>query len=249
MSHVYGPNMSEKNFVSSMLDLVFPRQCLRCRITGTYACDKCLDGVEFLESQECPGCRKKMEYGSFCGRRCAKTFAFDQLVVAIKYDKESFVKKMIVRFKYKFSRELSKTLAKIMIIQFKNCFGEMEDCNDRILLVPVPIHPKKIKQRGFNQSRLLAEYIAKKFRLELVDNLIRIRSTKAQAKLGRRGRLKNLKDSIGLCRCYEEGVFKDKVVFLIDDVATTGSTLHECSKVLKACGASWVCGLVIARGQ
>lgn len=241
--------MDKKDFGGSVLDLVFPRKCLGCRKGGTYACEKCLDNIDFLQEQECPGCRKQVESGGFCSKRCAKTFFFDQLVVALKYDKESFVKKMIVRFKYKFSRELSETLARIMISQFRNCFGEMEDCKDEIVLAPVPIHPTKFRQRGFNQSRLLAEYLSKAFKLTLVDSLIRLRSTSSQAKLDRKGRLKNLKDSIGLCRCYKEGIFKDKVVFLVDDVATTGSTLNECSKVLKACGASWVCGLVIARGQ
>jgi ComF family protein len=169
--------------------------------------------------------------------------------VALEYDKSGFLKKMIVRFKYKFSKELSEVLANILLTQIINVFGGFEDCYEKIVIVPVPIHKKKMRQRGFNQSHLLASHLAKKFDLKMIDCLRRTKCTNSQAMLGRSERLQNVVNSMKIAKGVEQKNLRRKMVLIIDDIATTGSTLNECARILKENGVSWVCGLVIARSR
>ncbi len=113
------------------------------------------------------------------------------------------------------------------------------------LAVPVPLHPRRLRERGFNQSALLARYVARKTGMELdLFTFRRVRDTEVQSRLGKRARRRNVKGAFSVT---DPAGFRGRTIVLIDDVATTGSTLHECSTTLKRAGAGGVLCLVFAR--
>jgi ComF family protein len=116
---------------------------------------------------------------------------------------------------------------------------------DKLLVMPVPLHPRKLRQRGFNQSLLLARHVASRLEADLdYLSLRRTRFTQPQTSLTSDERKKNVRRAFGV---VEPTGLKGRAVLLIDDVATTGSTLNECARVLKKAGVKEVYGLVLAR--
>jgi ComF family protein len=113
------------------------------------------------------------------------------------------------------------------------------------LLMPVPLHPSRLKEREFNQSLLLADRINCRLRLPLsYGNLIRVRQTQPQTALSRRARLRNLRRAFVVLRPEEVA---GKRILLVDDVATTGTTANECAKALRRAGAADVYVGTLAR--
>ena len=111
------------------------------------------------------------------------------------------------------------------------------------LLMPVPLHPRRLRSRGYNQSALLAKGLSKKLGLEMDQRLlVRTRNTPPQVNASRDDRRENVQGSF---RCV--GPVLGRAVILVDDVATTGSTLSACATALKAAGAASAWGLVLAR--
>lgn len=114
-----------------------------------------------------------------------------------------------------------------------------------ILIIPVPLHKRRQRWRGFNQAEIIARQLSACFCLDLTLNqLVRQRYTKPQAKLNTLRRWQSIKGSFS----WQGASLNNQTVFLIDDVATTGATLNECARILKQAGADKVWGLVIARG-
>jgi ComF family protein len=112
-------------------------------------------------------------------------------------------------------------------------------------LIPVPLHPKRLRQRGFNQSVVLAKYLTPLLGIELdYLNLKRIRNTKSQTSLHSKERRKNVRNAFEV---IDKKSILRKSIILVDDVATTGNTLNECARTLKRAGASEVLAIVIAR--
>lgn len=240
-----------------MLDLLFPKRCISCGSIGKFICKECLGKIEFLEIQQCPSCKKNKNLGLFCSSRCKKEFHFDQLIVATKYKHEGLISKIITTFKYRFSEELGFILAQILKTQFIYHSQFLPFLKNSYLTF-VPIHKKRLLYRGFNQSEILANILAKSLKddpvlndyfcgVEVIDCLHRKEYRTEQAKLGRAERLVNLQGAFEIIKEKPDKV-SGKNFVLIDDVATTLSTLNECSKVLKMAGARYICGLVIARG-
>jgi len=113
------------------------------------------------------------------------------------------------------------------------------------LVVPVPLHRRKFKERGFNQTEFLAKIIAKHFNLKLVkDNLKRIKSTQTQAKLSKKERAENIKKAFLV---KDPDKFQGKSILLVDDVYTTGTTVKEIAKILKRAKAKDVYVFTLAR--
>jgi ComF family protein len=114
------------------------------------------------------------------------------------------------------------------------------------LILPVPLHVKRLKERGFNQAILLGEIFSKKWKLALSrNNLKRIRWTEPQVNLGAAERAANVRGAFAIT---SEKEITGKRVILLDDVYTTGSTAKECSRVLMKAGAIAVAVLTVARG-
>ncbi|MBU4338421.1 ComF family protein [Patescibacteria group bacterium] len=240
-----------------ILDIIFPIYCLGCGAEGKWICSECSEKVELLKKQACPVCGVESRTGARCFNCRAKT-ELDGVIAAAAYfgkeRKESLVKKAIHIFKYRFVKDLAEPLAAVITRQLKNrqiakpeksiIFGPY--INDKII-IPVPLHLKRFRWRGFNQADLLADNIAKYFDLPLEKSaLARRKNNIPQVEVrDRRERMKNIKDAF---ICVDGAKVKDKIVILVDDVATTSATLGECAKALKNSGAKEVWGVVVARG-
>lgn len=242
---------------NTVLNFFFPKRCLSCGEEGNFVCENCLKKISFLQNQQCPQCRRKNLIGNFCNKKCQNLYNFNQLIVSCYYKNNSLIKKIITAFKYRFLRELRTLLAIVLKTQFIY-LSQFINFEENVVFVPVPIHKKRLGYRGFNQSAELAktlltllktdEDFSKKFaNIKFSDCLIRTRYLHKQASLHRSERLQNLTDSINFSPSCSDQI-KGKFCILIDDVATTCTTLNECSKVLKQNGATYVCGLVLARG-
>lgn len=225
-----------KNF---LFDLIFPVHCVACRKEGEWFCTDCVQKIKLNEKQFCPVCWQESLGGRTC-ISCAKKSSLDGLLVTASYDRNPKLAQAVKTLKYKFSKNLAGNLAKILISTMrKNNFS------DKCVFVPVPLHKKRERWRGFNQAGLLVQAIAKEIDFPVENLLLRVRNTPQQAKLNRQDRLKNIDSAFALHKDYSP---KNKTIILVDDVSSTGATLTECAKVLKKNGAKEVWGLVLARG-
>lgn len=200
---------------------------------------------------------------------CLINYSLDGVWIAALYD-ELLVSQAIKSLKYYFISSLAADLSKLMILLIDRLIEQSRvlksaltegvtwrnlrlaetlplailNFNDN-LVVPAPLSEKRLRWRGFNQAELLARKVAAQYDLSLdSSNLIRVKHKKPQAKLAEIYRLENVKE----CFSWQGGNLNKKNIILIDDVVTTGATLNECAKVLKASGAGEVYGLVAAKG-
>jgi len=234
-----------KKITSFILDLIFPVYCSGCGKEGSYLCQNCAEEIIQTTKFFCPVCQKL----SFCGQvcpSCQKKSYLDGLIWIAPYQNQ-VLRKMIYSFKYEFARKMAKPLASLMAKTILNSeLINLFSPKEAWLIVPIPLQNKKLKERGFNQSELLAEEVSNQIKIPLVIGvLIKIKNTPSQTKLKERERKENVK---GAFSTKNINLVKDKKIILIDDVTTTGATLEEAAKVLKRAGAKLVWGLVLAKG-
>ncbi|PIR92784.1 hypothetical protein COT99_04360 [Candidatus Falkowbacteria bacterium CG10_big_fil_rev_8_21_14_0_10_43_10] len=241
-----------KSAINFFTDIIFPIECLGCGKEGKWICERCASAIPINRNSYCLGCKTKTDFGEFCDQ-CESQYNLSGVFIASDYDNE-LIKKTIKALKYRFvygiSRELSRLLILFMDRQRAKIKGN--ESLPRVITgfsnavaMPVPLHKKRQKWRGFNQAEKLAAEFAKHFRLELnTEDLRRVVSTKSQAKLSEAERKKNLIDSLA----WRGAGLAGRNIIIVDDVTTTGSTLEECAKVLKRAGAGEVWGLVVAKG-
>lgn len=235
-----------KKFV---LDVLFPRFCLNCRKEGSWLCEDCFSLIEISDRQYCPFCDpysggpKAVPDGRTCPG-CRKSRALSGLYAAAVYDSPLF-KKIINQFKYDpYIKELSLTLASLIISHIAQLNKLAEFQNG--FFAAIPLYKRKLRQRGFNQ----AEEIAKNISLEtggifLKDVLAKTKPTKNQVELQKSQRKENIR---GVFSCRKPDLISGKKIFLVDDVFTTGSTMEEAALALKRAGAKEIWGVVAARG-
>ncbi len=152
---------------------------------------------------------------------------------------------MINQFKYEpYIKELSKPLTSLIIHHLIN-LNKTSNLFD-FVLVSIPLHKKKLKQRGFNQAEEIAKELSENLKLPVFNNiLIKTKQTPAQVELEKGEREKNIKN---VFLCQEPESMINKKILLVDDIFTTGSTMEECARILKDAGAKEVRGVVVARG-
>lgn len=147
----------------------------------------------------------------------------------------------IQRFKYSSETHLASALGGLLSSFAKTILPHPEG----FVMVPVPLHKRRLRERGFNQSFLLAKVVSSELETPLdCLTFIRKRDTKSQTGLRRKERKRNVANAFSVTSA---AIFKGKKVLLVDDVITTGHTLNECAKVLKKSGALEVLCLALAR--
>ncbi|MCD6528401.1 ComF family protein [bacterium] len=239
------------NFKEFLKDLFFPRFCIGCGQEGTHLCQDCQSLIEILDRQYCPFCSQaKVVFDGKTCPLCRKSKHLSGLFFATSYQ-NPLVKKMISLFKYHFIKELSQPLASLIITHFQILskapnFLDKEKKKE-FILIPIPLHKKQLKTRGFNQAEELAKEISSFLEIPLINNtLLKIKETLPQVKLGREKRKENIKGAFFLKNPH---LIKGKRILLIDDVFTTGSTIEEAACLLKKAGAKEVWGVTVAREE
>lgn len=231
-----------------ILDILFPLRCLGCSKKGAWICDICLSQIPYRLEQRCPTCLKRVTQDGRICFECQDTTkrSLDGIFVA-SYYRDTLLPHAIHTYKYRFIPGLSQPLGSFLVRAITQSTLPLPDA-----IIPVPLHQRRLRFRGFNQSELLARILSQSLTpgLEIplhTDVLLRSRATKPQMKTSsREERLGNLKQAF----CLEEHTsytLTGKSLWLIDDVTTTGTTLEECAAVLKKHGAATVFGIVLAR--
>lgn len=177
--------------------------------------------------------------------RCRGGHTIDGSFASVIY--KGVVRKLLHAFKYKpYVSDLRKLIADLLyegLIQQEEFVKALQQDS---LFVPIPLHASRLKERGYNQSEILARELARQFNVRIQNLLQRVKKTTSQVGLKRGERVKNLKDAFVLSVPSE--ILEEKgSIFLVDDVLTTGSTFSEAAKVLKKAGARHVWGIALAR--
>lgn len=240
-------------WLQTALDFVFPAECQYCHgFLGNERivifCRTCWETISLIREPRCPRCgqphtSKKIHESPLplpCRVCRATTPFFDRALAAAYY--EDMLKEAIHQFKFRQKTALGNPLAQILATTLSK---EFHLFNNHTVL-PVPLHRTRQRQRGYNQSAILAKEVARHFHLPLVlNNLRRIRPTESQARLnGRKARQENVKDAFQVTSPAE---LCEKQVILVDDVMTTGATVNECAKTLKKAGVKSVLVLTVSR--
>lgn len=226
------------NFIYPLIDFIYPRNisCIICDkpigLKNTYSlCKDCFKEMNFLKDA-CLKCGRpiinhslEMEHSNCCSECYDKTYYFDRAISCIEYNQIS--KRIVLDFKYKSKTYLCKYIAQIISEKLY-----LEDINADYILF-VPIHKKRLKKRGFNQSEKIAKDLSKILKIPVKDSIFRIKNTKKLHKLNRREREEEVKNSFLIKDDNNE--LKNKNIILIDDIFTTGSTVNEISKELRLC--------------
>ena len=219
------------------LDLLFPQWCVGCGKEGEFICYSCRRSLPRIMPPLCPMCGKPQPSGILCSGCVGWQAEIDGIRSPFRFD--GVMRQAIHQLKYRNLRALAQPLAGLLqdYLVTNPVPGEV--------MVPVPLHQKRLRERGYNQSSLLAKELGKLINLPVVDDcLIRQRQAPPQARAATvEERRSNVVDAFS-CR---DRRLQDKQVLLIDDVSTSGATLDACATVLKANGATSVWGLVLAR--
>ena len=224
-------------FKGKFIDLVFPPRCVGCGKDGAFICSPCCGTIARLTPPLCPMCSKPLLQEDYCPSCRRLRLEIDGIRSPFVF--QGMVRRAIHQFKYRNFRALALPLSQLLAqyLETKPLPGDV--------LVPVPLHSRRLRERGYNQSGLLSRELGKLLGLPVVeDSLVRLRDTRAQARTpDAEERLGNV---LGAFSCRNESL-KGRRVLLVDDVCTTGATLNSCAIALKGAGASSVWGLALAR--
>lgn len=238
---------SVKQLLQVLLDVFLPPICHICHSfipnAGTiHICTTCRDLLQLVSSPLCPICGIPFAgTGSdhHCGACLTHPPHFDSAQAHFLY--EGPIRDLIHFFKYNRKTHLRSPLA---LLALEGASDFLADHQPH-LIVPVPLHRSRLRQRGFNQAVLLGNVLSCKLRLPMLpDILIRTRPTEPQINLTATERKINVQGAFSVIR---PAAVTGKRVLLLDDVMTTGSTMNECAKELKKAGADMVIAYTIAR--
>ena len=218
-------------------DFIFPPYCVGCGREGAFICPACRQSLPRIIPPVCPRCGRPHSSGVFCPDCIRWQADIDGIRSPFRF--EGVMREAIHQLKYQNLRALAAPLAG-MLQEYL-----IASPLDIDVLVPVPLHRKRLRERGYNQTSLLAKELGKLINTPVVDDvLVRQRHTPPQARTATiEERTHNIADAFA---CRGNGL-RGRRVLLLDDVATSGTTLDACATVLKANGVDSVWGLVMAR--
>lgn len=242
------PNASQVA-IEWIAELLFPRACVGCDREGSFLCDACQNAVPRKADHECPFCRRvDTPYGATC-LSCAKRHELDGIFAAMPFQGNPVIEDAVHVLKYEFVTELARPLGTLLADSVTATDLPIPDA-----LIPVPLHPWRLRFRGFNQASLIARILAEDMTPGLPiplreDILIRTRFTFSQARSrNAKERRQNLSGAFSLNKKIDfRKEIEGKLFWIVDDVATTGTTIEECARILKKYGAKKVFGIVLAR--
>lgn len=234
-----------KRIKNQILDLLLPQFCLKCNKEGFLICPDCFSLIDINPFQYCPFCSipNRVTQSGKC--QSHQNFKLNGLFSACDY-KNSLAKKMLFLFKYEpYIKNLAFPLASLIISHFALAEKQTIFKNPEAVFMPVPLFKRKEKMRGYNQSAIIAEILSAYYQVPIQkNNLVKVKNTKSQTEFSKQERERNIVNAFVV---RSSDLINGKTIFLVDDVFTTGSTMEECAKILKANGAKKVYGIVVAR--
>lgn len=230
-----------------LLDLFLPPACPLCTRalpspTSTGICPACISEIPSLSGPQCPRCALPYAAEQGSNHACETCLrdpnpCLDWTAAAGLY--AGPLREAIHRFKYRGATTLDRPLAKLLLHRTQN---RIEDL-DPELIIPVPLHPTRLRERTYNQSLLLARALGSELKVPVPAKLLcRINPTASQQGRDAQARAGNLKNAFAL-----SSPLQAKRILLIDDVMTTGATARECAKTLRRAGATSIAALVLGR--
>lgn len=234
----------KNNIQKPLLDILFPIYCISCGREKEYLCEDCIALIPINRQIDIFPSSNPLS-----GLFYASSYDDIRIQRAIKY------------LKYPpFAKSIAKQLALIIIshltlldklpnsISFSSFStdSELSTQYDKFFLCPIPLHPKRLRWRGFNHAEEIAHYTSGVFSMPIITNILKRKIyTTPQADLSKEKRLANMHDAFEISN---PETIQEKTIFLIDDVFTTGATMREAAQTLKCAGASRVWGIAVARG-
>lgn len=210
-----------------MLELIYPPVCGMCdRINKNNICINCKAKIKKYLINDIENCKNNKEV------------YYDYRIKILKY--ENMVRERIIEYKFREKTYIYKTLEKI-ILNNEKIYSFLKKYD---IIMPVPMYKKKKLERGYNQTELIARELSKDLEIELdYKNLKKIKNTKTQSKLTKAERKENIKNAFMIKNTFR---VEGKKIILFDDIYTTGSTLNECSRILKEAKVKEIAILTIA---
>lgn len=221
-----------------ILNLIYPKKCVGCGKWGTWLCKKCRLKLLLIKTPFCPICRKLTSLGQLCSR-CRGKYYFTGVIAAGYY--QGILKELIHYYKYRKIKSISIILSNILIRKLEQGMP-----SGKLVFIPIPLHQSKFNERGFNQSEIIAKRLSQAYDIPFYDCLIRKKKTKSQIGLSKKERTANMQNAFDFNKKYQKEIIK-KTPILIDDVATSCSTLNQAAKILRQNKARNVWCLVIAK--
>ncbi|MDD5085621.1 MAG: ComF family protein [Candidatus Omnitrophica bacterium] len=233
-------------YIEAFIRLFYPAYCHVCgrqlNLDEWAVCGRCLTKVKHLKKPLCRRCGLELppyaRKGWLCNRCRGRKTAYDRLWVPFAY--EGAVQTMLRAIKFRKKRGLIRVFRPLLEGSIVELRKERID-----FIIPVPLDGKRKRIREFNQSALLAKEAGRLIEKPVREDILRKkRHTEPQSILSRQKRFANVRDAFGVLR---PSLVKGKDILLVDDIITTGSTVNECARILKGCGAKNVHVLALAR--
>lgn len=228
-----------QNIWHGLLALLFPARCASCGQVGYFFCSECQRQVEFLSPPFCPLCGYPSSDNLLCHRCRQSALAIDGVRSVAFF--EGPLREAVHALKYQGLRSVATPLANLM----NACW-----CREPLpadVIVPVPLHRRRLRERGYNQAAVLAQALGAAVGLPVREDwLVRVRATSPQVELDAAQRKKNV---AGAFRCDLPDQVTGCRVLLVDDVCTTGATLESCSLALRRAGAQSVWAFTLGRAR
>ena len=232
--------------LSHILDLLIPPQCINCKSLAPHnLCDICLDGLPRKIIVTLPQKPQPTYFFKYTSPHISETRTHNyphlKTVISLTPFQDKGIRQIIHRFKYLNIHSLSYPLSRILLLNLSHLLQSREP----FVVCPIPLHPKRQKFRGYNQSQLLAHHLSQDFNIPIYRDLIRIRHTLPQMSFPHpEQRKKNISQAFS---CPAKNSDIPSTILLIDDVTTTLSTLSEAATALHRAGFTDIYAITIAR--
>lgn len=227
-----------------LLDLIFPAVCLHCGTElmetekTSRICHKCLGEIRINSTLFCARCRARLPDNR---KICHRDTQY-MLAAAVNYDGP--IKDIVHQLKYRRWTSLADVIRPIL----NEYIGKIDLSLENSVIIPIPLHPERLKERGFNQSEIIGSIISEISGIPMRDDLlIRSRKTKAQAEL--KNFQERSENMTGAFSAINSDALKNKNVILVDDVYTSGSTMDDAARALRESGAKKILAFAFTKAR
>lgn len=234
-----------------LLNIIYPRRCPICDSvlkngSRNETCGKCVKKVRYIEEPFCKKCGKPLEYDyiEYCGDCKGKITSYKYGMAVFEYS--MYIRDSISRFKYNGRREYAGYYSECMYDKYRGWINKVSPD----AFIPVPIHTKRMRKRGYNQAELIALELGKKCSIPVIsDYIYRCKNTCPQKMLSPSERAGNVNDAFMVSDATKELYQNVKCVIIIDDIYTTGSTIEACSHTLREAGVNDIYFMCVSIGR